>query len=169
MIDTDRSFLSDTLAQLTTILDASQSAATPPPTEPRHAQPPEARSASAPRRRVRQTVAAIPPSGRPSAFTSPRRRDPARIDERTLFIVEDQVPHIRETACVADAPRLPADIAEQHRGVRLAVVVHEHQLLAELVLEVRQIPPRTLLDHRSHRRMTIAQPYQFLVVHARER
>lgn len=111
----------------------------------------------------------MPPSGRASVFTSPRCRDPASADERTLFIVEDHVFHVRETACVADATRFPADIAEQHRGVRLAVVVHEHQLLAELVLEVRQIAPGPLLDHSSPRRMTIAQPHQFLLVHERER
>lgn len=111
----------------------------------------------------------MPPSGRPSVFTSPRCRDPASVDERTLFIIEDQLSHIRETARVADATRLPANVAEQHRGVRLSVVVHKHQLLTELVLEVRQIAPRTLLNHRSHRRMTISQPHQFLVAHARKR
>jgi hypothetical protein len=41
MIDIDRSFLSDTLAQLTTILDAFPVRGDPPPTEPRHAQPPK--------------------------------------------------------------------------------------------------------------------------------
>jgi hypothetical protein len=48
---------------------------------------------------------------------------------------------IRQTASVADATRLPIDVAEEHRRARLAVVVHEHQLLAELVLEVPQIAP----------------------------
>jgi hypothetical protein len=77
-----------------------------------------------------------------SGLASPRCRDPASGHEGPLFIVEDQVAHIRQTAGVADATRLPADVAEEHRRVTLAVVVHEHQLLAELVLEVPQIAPR---------------------------
>lgn len=124
------SFVRDTLAQFATILDALPVRGDITRRQSRH-QPP----ASAPGRRFRQILATMPPSGRPSVFTSPRCRDPASRHEATLFIVQDQVSHIRETACVADATRLPADVAEQHRGVRLAVIVHEHQLLAQLGLE----------------------------------
>ena len=99
-------------------------------------------------------------------FTSPRCRDPASADEGTLFLVEDQVSRIRQTARVADASRLPVDIAEEDRGVRLAVVVHEHKLLAKLVLEVPQIAPRPLLDRGCARRMPIGQAHQLVVVHA---
>ena len=50
-----------------------------------------------------------------------------------LFLAQDQVSDIRPTAGVPHAPWLPTDIATEHRGVELAVLVHEHELLAELV------------------------------------
>lgn len=77
-----------------------------------------------------------------SGLAAPRCRDPASGHEGSLLIIEDQVSHIRQTASVADETRLPVDVAEEHRRVTLTVVVHEHQLLAELVLEVPQIAPR---------------------------
>src|SRR5262249_14100955 len=105
-------------------------------------------------------------AGRLTALTAPRRRDPARNQKRTLFLVEDNVSHIRQTARVADATKLPVDIAEEDRSVRLAVVVHEHKLLAKLVLEIPQIAPRPLLDHRCGRGMMIDQAHQLVLVHA---
>ena len=72
-------------------------------------------------------------------FTSPRCRDPASVDEGTFLIVEDQNSRIRQTGSIRDATWLPVDVAEEDRGVWLAVVVHEHQLLAELVLEIPEI------------------------------
>jgi hypothetical protein len=62
--------------------------------------------------------------------------------------------------------RLPVDVAEEDRGVRLAVVVHEHQLLTKLVLEIPEIAPRPLLNRRYRRRMVIGQAHQLIVVHA---
>jgi hypothetical protein len=99
-------------------------------------------------------------------FTSPRCGEPASADEGTLFLVEDQVSRIRQPARVADATRLPLDIAEEDRGVRLAVVVHEHELLAKPVLEVPHIAPRPLLDWGCGRRMVIGQVHQLVLVHA---
>ena len=99
-------------------------------------------------------------------LTPPRRRDPASADKGTLFLVEDQVSRIRQTARVPDATRLPVDIAEEDRGVRLVVVVHEHKLLAKLVLELPQIAPRPLLDCGSSRNMVIGQAHQLVLVHA---
>ncbi len=67
---------------------------------------------------------------------------PARDHERTLFVVEDQVSRLRPTACVSDAVWLPVDLAVKQRRVSVAIVVHEHELLAELVDEVAQIAAR---------------------------
>jgi hypothetical protein len=81
-----------------------------------------------------------------------------------LLLVEDEVPDIRHTTCVPHAPWLPINIAAEHRGVKLAVLMHEHELLAELVLEIRQIASRSLFDRQRHR-MTIAHPQQFTLAH----
>ena len=102
----------------------------------------------------------------PRRFTSPRCRDPASPDKSTLFLVEDQVSRIRQTAHVADATRLPVDIAEEDRGIRLAVVVHKHKLLAKPVLEIPQIAPRPLLGRGCGRRMLIGQAHLLVLVHA---
>ena len=102
-----------------------------------------------------------------SVFASPRRRDPARRQKRTLFLVEDQVSNIRQTARVPHATWLPTDVTVKHRGISLAVFVHEHELLAEPVLEIPQIAPRPFLD-RQRRRMTIAHAQKFIPVHAND-
>jgi hypothetical protein len=104
----------------------------------------------------------MPLSGQLSVFTSPRCRDPARLDERPLFIVEDQVPPIRQTPGVGHATRLPVDSAEEDRGVRLAIVVHEHELLAKPVLELPEIAPRPLLDRGYRRRIMIDHAHQLV-------
>jgi hypothetical protein len=67
-----------------------------------------------------------------SVLTSPRRRDPARTQKRTLLLVEDQLSDIRQTARVPHAPWFPINVAVEHRGVELAVLMHEQELLAEL-------------------------------------
>jgi hypothetical protein len=64
-----------------------------------------------------------------SVLASPRRRDPARDQKRTLFLVEDKVSYIRQTARVSDATWLPINVAVEHRGVKLAVLVHEDETL----------------------------------------
>ncbi len=54
----------------------------------------------------------------------------------------------------------------ERAGVKLAVVMHEHKLLAKLILEVPQIAPRPLLDRGCGRRMMIGQAHQLVLVHA---
>ena len=98
-------------------------------------------------------------AARPSVFASPRRCDPPRHQKRTLFLVEDQVSGIRHTARVPHATRLSIKCR-----VKLAVLVHEHELLAELVLEIPQIAPRPLLEPRRCRK-TITNAPQFILVH----
>jgi len=88
-------------------------------------------------------------------FTSPRCRIPASAEKGTLLLIENQVSRIRQTSRVAHATRLPVDIPEEDHGVRLAVVVHEHKLLAKPILEVPQIAPRPLLDRGCGRRIVI--------------
>ncbi len=60
-------------------------------------------------------------------------------------------------------------IGREDRGVRLAVVVHEHELLAKLVFEVPEIGPRPLLDRGCRRRMVTGQAHQLILVHAGKR
>ena len=76
------------------------------------------------------------------AFASPGRRDPARHQERPFFPVGDQVAHIWQAACIGDSMRIPVNVTVEDHGVTRAVLVHEHELLAELVLEVAHIAPR---------------------------
>ena len=109
------------------------------------------------------------PAASLSVFASPRCRDPAGDHERTLFVVEDQISRIRPTARVSDATRLPVDIAVKQRRVSIAIVMHEHQLLPELVDEVAQITTRPLLDHRSRRRVMAAQTQKLIPAHAAKR
>ena len=61
--------------------------------------------------------------------------------------MEDQITDNRPTIRIADTTRLPASIAEEHRGVTVTVVVHEHEQLAEPVLKAPDITARPLLDH----------------------
>jgi len=82
-----------------------------------------------------------------------------------LFLVEDQVSDIRQTARIPHAPRLPTNIAMEHRGVRLAVLMHEHELLAELVLEIPQIAARAIFDRRRGWHMTNPHAQQITLVH----
>ena len=103
-------------------------------------------------------------AARPSVFAAPRRRAPARHQKRTLFLAEDQVSDIRQTARVPHTTRLPINVAVEQRGVNLAILVHEHELLAKSVLEIPQIAPRPLLDPR-RRRMTITYTQEFILVH----
>ena len=81
-----------------------------------------------------------------------------------LFLVKDEVSDIRQTARVGHAAWLPINVAVEHLGVQLMVLVHEHELLAQLVLEIRQIASRSFFDRR-RRRMTIAHPQQFTLAH----
>jgi hypothetical protein len=82
-----------------------------------------------------------------------------------LLLAQDQISDIRPTAGVPHAPWLPTNIATEHRGVKLAVLVHEHELLAELVLEVPQIAPGPLIDRRRRRGMTITHAEEFTLMH----
>ena len=82
-----------------------------------------------------------------------------------LFLAQDQVSDIRQTAGIPHAPWLPTNIATEHRGVKLAVLVHEHELLAELVLEIPQIAPGPFFDHRRRRGMTIAHAQELTLMH----
>ncbi len=82
-----------------------------------------------------------------------------------LFLAQDQVSDIRPTAGVPHAPWLPTNIATEHRGVELAVLVHEHELLAELVLEIPQIAPGPFFDRRRRRGMTITHAEEFILMH----
>ena len=104
-------------------------------------------------------------AGRRSAFASPRRRDPARDQKRTLLLAQDQVSNLRQTARVPHAPWLPINVAVEHRGVKLAVLVHEHELLAELVLEIPHIAPPPFFDRRRRRRVMIADAQELILVH----
>jgi hypothetical protein len=99
---------------------------------------------------------------RPHVATPSR---PARDQKRTLFLVEDKVSYVRQPARVSDATWLPINVAVEHRGVKLAVLVHEHELLAELVLETPRITPRPFFDRWRRRRMMIAHAKQFTLVH----
>ena len=82
-----------------------------------------------------------------------------------LFLAQDQVSDIRPTAGIPHTPWLPTNIATEHRGVKLAVLVHEHELLAELVLEIPQIAPGPFFDRRRRRGMTITHPEEFTLMH----
>ena len=85
-----------------------------------------------------------------------------------LFLAQDQVSDIRPTAGVPHAPWLPTNIATEHRGVELAVLVHEHELLAELVLEIPQIAPGPFFDRRRRRGMTTAHAQKLIPVHTND-
>jgi len=63
----------------------------------------------------------------------------------------------------------PVDVAVKERGVSVAVVVHEHELLPELVDEVAQITARTFLDHGWRRRVVAGQTQKLVPVHAAKR
>jgi hypothetical protein len=82
-----------------------------------------------------------------------------------LFLAQNQVSGIRPTAGVPHAPWLPTNIATEHRGVKLAVLVHEHELLAELVLEIPQIAPGPFFDRRRRRGMTITHAEALTLMH----
>jgi hypothetical protein len=44
-----------------------------------------------------------------------------------LFLAEDQVSDIRQTARVSHGPWLPINVAMEHRGIKLAVLMHERR------------------------------------------
>ena len=66
-----------------------------------------------------------------------------------------------------DRPRV--DVPVKKRRVSVAIVVHEHELLPELVHEIAQIAARPLLDHRRRRRVTAGQTQKLVPAHAAKR
>ena len=135
-------------------------------------------SSSTPSSLLRASNSGQPPAGTSGRSPRPCRSAPATASRRHAVAIQQAVTNARSSSLRIRSPTsgrppasltrrgLPVDVAEEHRRVRLDVVVHEHQLLAELVLEVPQIAPRPLLDQRRRRRMMIGQPHQLVLMHA---
>ena len=117
--------------------------------------PPSARNAST-------RFATTPPSGQLTTLAPPGRCDPAAADEREFLAVQDQDPDVRQAARIAHAARLPVDIDVEQRRVRLAVVVHDHEVLAERILEVADATPGPLLDRRRRNPVMVGETQQLI-------